>query len=147
MGNLTTALVIVLSLNLMMALTQLVTTNLNPEGPRPYTCQGSLIGEFLSNDCNSTEFILQDTDPNSEYPQGESSVNIATGTTYTDSVSVSKTWATSTRGTSYFKSLLGTPKTIMLAIGLPSSLASLVGAFWWSMTLFLIIGFLVWGRD
>lgn len=146
MSNLTTALIVVMSINLMLFLGQAAVLNINPEGPHFFDCKGSMIGSLDQNGCNGQSYVLNDTDPANRLPSGVSSVSPETGNIFTDPFTTLKSWFLDTLGLRYLVQLLSAPMNFLSAIGLPNAFAFAVGALWYGITLFLIVAFLI-GRD
>jgi len=78
---------------------------------------------------------LDDTNPYEDLPDassGESSEN-----DYTDEYRVSQSWLGSLVGNNYLGDVLSSPFNIFKAMGLPSTISNIIGAFWWGFLLLL----------
>lgn len=141
MGNLSTALVVVLAINVMLFMGQAGAMALNPDSsPVFYSEDGSLLSNFDEGNYTTP------SDPKTLLPSGEASVNPETGNIFTDIFSATKNWILETTGLSYLLDLLGAPANFLKAIGLPSAFAWAIGSLWYGITLFLIVAFIL-GRD
>lgn len=147
MGNLTTALTIVLAINCMFILGNVAVNDLLEDNVNFYSCEGSVHSELGTCNLTSGEFVLNTGNSVNLLPTGEAtSVNQETGNIFTDIFSSTKTWLLDTMGLSYVVQILSTPYDIMIAIGLPSAFAFAVGSLWYGVTLLLIVAF-IFGRD
>ena len=140
MGNISTALVIVLAINVMLFLGQASALAMNPDGVRFLNTDGSLLNDF-----DQGNYTTPNT-PDALLPSGEASVDAETGNIFTDIFSASKSWILDTTGLGYLVNLLGAPANFLKAIGLPGAFAWAIGALWYGMTLFLVVAF-IFGRD
>lgn len=141
-SNITMGLIFVMALNMLMWLSQLATANINPSGPEYFNCEGSMLDGF--GDCETN--YLNTSNVMGQLPTAESSVDISTGNIFTDTFRSIKNWVTSLPGVNYIYGMLKAPYEILKAIHLPDAFAFTLGAFWYGITLFLIIAF-IWGRD
>lgn len=139
MGNISTALVIVLAINVMLFLGQAAVLGLNDGGTVYYDDSGDLISGFNNN------YTLPNN-PDDLIPSAESSVNPETGNIFTDTFSASRSWILEATGLSYIINLLGAPANFLSSIGLPREFAWAIGSLWYGVTLFLIVAFIL-GRD
>jgi len=146
MSNLTNALAIVLAINVMMFLGQSAILSMDSEAGTFYNCEGTIIGGFEQSACANSEYLLNDADSASLLPEGAQSVNPETGNIFTDAFSGIKTWLLDSTGLSYLVNILSAPTNFLKMMGLPSAFSFAVGALWYGLTLFLIVGFL-FGRD
>jgi hypothetical protein len=140
MGNNTTALVIVLSINVMLFLGQAASLSLNPAGTKYYNNAGTLISDF-----DNGNYTVPN-DPNNLIPSGESSVNAETGNIFTDTFTTARSWILEKTGLGYLVNLLGAPANFLKAIGLPDVFAWGVGSMWYGVTLFFIVSWIM-GRE
>ena len=140
MGNNTTALVIMLSINVMLFLGQAAALSMNSDGVVFYNNDGTLISDF-----DNGNYTIPNN-PDDLLPSGESSVNPETGNIFTDTFSASRSWILETTGLGYLVNLLGAPAQFLYAIGVPAAFAWAVGALWYGVTLFVIVAFIL-GRD
>ena len=141
MANLTTALLIVLCIDVMLFLGQAAITEANPAGNQFFTCQNDTLGAIA--DC--TNYTLEQN-PADLLPGGAVGVNPTTGNVFTDIFSSIFGWISDTFGLSYVLSILGAPANLLQAVGLPQVFSWAVGALWYGINFFVIIAFL-WGRQ
>lgn len=140
MGNNTTALVIVLSINVMLFLGQAAALSMNSDGVVFYNNEGTVLSDF-----DNGNYTIPNN-PDDLLPSGESSVNPETGNIFTDTFSASRSWILETTGLSYLVNMLGAPAQFLYAIGLPAAFSWAVGALWYGVTLFVIVAFII-GRE
>lgn len=141
-SNLTLALVFVMALNLLMGLSQLATTDINPEGPNYFNCEGSMLDNF--GNCQTN--LLNTSQTISQLPTGESSIEPQTNNIFTDTFRSIKKWVTNIPGVNYLFGIITGPYNIIKSLNLPDGFTFTIGAFWYGITLFLIIAF-IWGRE
>lgn len=145
MSNLTNALAIVIGINVLLFLAQASVLELDSGSGTFYNCEGTILSEFDTGNCTSTNYVLDDN-PTSLIPSGSSSVNPDTGNIFTDAFSGIKNWFLDITGVSYLIAIVSAPTNFLKVMGLPSAFAFAVGALWYGVTLFLIIAFM-FGRD
>ena len=145
MSNLTTALVIMLSINVVFILAQASITEINPDGGTIfYNHSGSMLSSLsVGNDT----YLLDDTNPGDKLPSGETSVSPETGNVYTDTFTTSRSWLLEKTGLGYVLNLLSAPYNILKSMGLPSIFSFAIGGLWYGMTLFLIVAFILGRND
>lgn len=147
MSNLTTALIIVLSINCMLFLGQYAILQVSADAPNFYNCEGTIFGQIESQGCrNSTNYQLNDSNPASRLPGGATGVDPTTGNIFTDAFTSIKSFFINTLGLGYIVEILSAPSNFLKALGMPGAFSFAVGALWYGTTLFLIIAFF-WGRD
>ncbi len=145
MGNLTVALVFVLTLNTLMFLAQASTLDLNPDGPVFYTNEGTLLNHFDKNEGEGDPVI--DTDQLTEdLPAGEGSVSPTTGNLFTDTFSSIKRWFSQSKGVRYITGIISAPYDLLKSMGLPNEFSFAIGSLWYGITFFLVVAFF-WGRE
>lgn len=145
MGNLTTAMVFVLALNVLMFLTQASVQAINPEANIFFTCEGHMLDEFDKNS-GSGEPVLDTENTYNNLPSGEGSVSPTTGNFFTDVFSSAKNWFAKKTGLSYLAGIVSAPYNMLKAMGLPNAFSFAMGTLWYALTFFLIVGFIL-GRD
>jgi len=140
MGNLTTALVFVLVLNMFMFLAQVSMDNLNPGGsPEIYHQEGGILDKF-------GEEVLE-SDPIGSLPGGSATVEVSQGNFFQDMFASIKNFFGKTLGLNYVVQIVSAPANIFKMItGVPTEVSWVFGVMWYAVTLFLIIAFM-WGRD
>jgi hypothetical protein len=146
MANLGVTLAIVLGVNIMLWLGQVAVLDLNPAGPAFYNCEDSMIGAFEAQNCQSTEYVLNDANPNSQLPTGTGTITTSEGNIFTDTFSIISSWFSQSTGVKYVYNIVAAPSNFLKAIGVPSEFAFAVGAFWYGFTFFIIVAFIM-GRD
>lgn len=143
-----TALVIVLSVNLLLFLGQAsiihIATEAGETGGSFYEEGGSLLCRFDKNACAGTTYDLSDDDPAGYLPSSEA-IEADDGGLFTDMFASIKRFFTDTLGLGYLTDLLSAPKVFLSVIGLPNEVAWALGALWYGFTLFVIVAFF-WGR-
>lgn len=145
MTNLTVALVFVLTLNMLMFLSQATILNINPDAPQFWSNKGTLF-ETLDKNKGVGDPVL-DTDKSTEIlPSGESSISPTTGNLFTDIFTSIKSWFAKNTGISYLTSIISAPYNILKAMNLPNSFVFAIGTLWYGITVFLIVAFF-WGRE
>ena len=143
MGNVTTALIFVLALNLLMAVSVVAMTQLwnadNVDAP-PTLCgdQGKLFRDNSQNILNNSNIV-------DNIPGASEATSPTTGNIFTDVFSSIRNWILGVPGLNYVYVILSSPA---CALGLlfPVEISPLLIGFWYMITLFLIIAFL-WWRD
>lgn len=140
--NLTTVLLIVLSVDLILFLGQVSIHNINPEAPTYLNYPGSFLGRFDIGNYTLDQDIME----GNKLPSLEQSVSVTTGNIFTDSITSIKNWLLDTSGLGYVLGVLGGPITYLGYLGAPKEFIFAIGALWYGITLFLIIGF-IFGRN
>jgi hypothetical protein len=144
-NTLTWFLTVVLAVNVALFLGQTAIIELGGQD-NFYNCQGTIIGQLEQSGCSGSSFVLNNTNPSSRLPSGETSVNPETGNVFTDAFTGVKNWFIQDLGLGYLMAILGAPSNVLQAMGLPEAISFILGAFWYGLTLFLIVAFL-FGRD
>jgi len=144
MSNLTTALVLVLTLNVLIFLAQAGIDDLNPNAVNFYDSSGSLIDGFNGGTADNPS-LDKDALTNA-LPTAEGSISPETGNFFTDVFSSIKNWVTGLPGISYLYGIIMAPYNMLKMAGLPNAFTWAVGSLWYGLTLFLIVAF-IWGRD
>lgn len=146
MSNLTSALVIVMMVNVVLFLGQMAVNEISSDGPQFTQCEGSLLGAFDVNNCATSNYSLDDSDPADKLPTGESSVAPDTGNIFTDIFTSARSWVLDSLGLKYVVGILSAPSNFLKALGVPPAFAFAIGALWYGVTLFLLISWIM-GRD
>lgn len=141
MTNLTSAVVTVLSLNLILWLGQVAVIELNPDASQFFNPEGTPLQRF-----DAGNYTLNDDDPASVLPVVESSISPETGNIFTDAFTGIKTWMLDVTGLNYVFSILGAPYHFLNAMSLPQAFVFGIGSLWYGISLFLLIAFM-FGRD
>jgi len=146
MGNLTIALVFVMSLNVLMFLGQAAVYDLNPAtAPTFWTNEGTLLENFDASG-GVGEPVIDTQETINELPAGEGSVSPTTGNLFTDTFSSIKRWVARSTGLAYLFGIVSAPYNILKSMGLPNDFVYAMGTLWYGITLFLVIAFF-WGKD
>jgi len=148
MGNLTIALVFVLTINIFFFLAQAAILDLNPDAPIFFTNKGTILDQL---DVESGTSVLDTDNTLNNLPTGEGSVSPTTGNFFTDMFSSIKNWFVEATGLGYLLSIISAPYNFlkMALSGLGESINPLIfaiGTLWYGVTLFLVIAFF-WGRS
>lgn len=138
-SNLTTALVIVLCLELVMILGQVAVSNINPEGT---VFQNESLFTTLTMSDGTT---LNDTITGDVLPSAGSGVDVDSSE-YTDSISSVRSWAFGNTGQRILVTLLFGPSVYLTYMRAPAELVLAVGGLWFCLTVLLIVGFFT-GRN
>jgi hypothetical protein len=144
MGNMTKALVFIMLVNALFILVQAATLDINPDAAQFYDCTGDAYAGMDQNACNGGPhtLIIANT---SELPSVTNTVTPGTGDIFTDTYASIKSWFSSTTGFGYYTTLLGGPSRFLTAMNLPSTFVFVLSAFWYAITLIVIIAFIKGG--
>ena len=140
-----TALIIVLSLNLVMFLGQAAIIDVADEVGNTqmfYNASGSLICSHDVNGCTGSVYTPRDDDPTSLLPTA-STVEEGDGNFITDIFGSISSWFSDK--VAYLTSLFSAPATFIGFLGLPEAAAFALGAVWYMFTLLVVVAFF-WGR-
>lgn len=140
MGNLTTALIIVMAINVIMFLTQAAMLDINSEGNQFFNYSGSMLSNYGGEDQ-----VLNDTNVNNQLPDLVQGVSPDSGSFFTDPIGSIQAWLLDSTGIGYLWSIVTAPANFLKALGLPGAFSFSIGALWYALTLFLIISW-VMGR-
>lgn len=136
-GNLTTLLIVMLTIDLMFLLSNVAIDNLNPSGQDYFRYNES----FLSS-VDSGNYNLNQSAYSSVIPQTESGITTE-GNLFTDVFRTVKSWFGSVETTiSYFIRFLGGPVFYLNDINAPRILVYAIGSFWYLISLWLLISYL-----
>lgn len=146
--NLTIALVFVLCVNVMMALSQTAVDNLNPDKDVSYyNPEDSLLCNFDNNNCADENYYIDDSQILTKLPTGEQSITPTTGLSLTDTFTTIKAWfndkAENSFGFAFVRNLITAPANFLKATGLPPEFVGLIGLLWYGATIFLIVAFMI----
>ena len=146
MSNITNALVIVMSINVVFFLAQIGMTEINPLGTQFYNCEGNIMSEFEIDNCQGEYYLVDDSKAASALPEGEGSVSPETGNFFTDIFNSARSWLVDSAGIGYLVGIVSAPVSFLNSIGLPAAFVFAIGTLWYSITFFLFIAWLL-GRD
>lgn len=144
MGNLTIATIFVVTMNVLMWLSQVAIADLNPDGPTMYNMEGSIIDETVQGQGNGT--VLQD-DVLGDLPS--SAGTVATGdetSIFTDIFNNILGWMKSTPGIRHIYGIVSAPYNVLKAMNLPTEFVVAIGTLWYLVSLTIVLAFL-WGRE
>lgn len=129
--DLTITLIIILSVDLIMFLGQGAMTDMNPTGTQFHDYSGSMLEHYDSeHTINFTNML----------PDAQQSVGIE-GDSFTDTFLTAKSWVTSVANGIFV--FFTAPVDILVNIGTPGAIVSILKAFWVGITLFLVGAFLL----
>ena len=143
MGNLTTATVFILFLNLLMLLANIAIIDINPDGTICNHVNGSMLDDALSTSDLSVATVRGDVD----LPGGQQSVDSGDTTIFTDIFNSVLNWFKELPGVNYIYGVVVGPYNILKCMGLPNEFTVLVGAVWYLITTLALIIFLRGGGD
>jgi hypothetical protein len=143
MGNLTTALVFVLTLNVFIWISQMAILEVNPSGTEFFNCSNSIVNG-VSTGCSSGTGTVLNANPLDNLP--ESNQVSSSSNPFTDLFNSILGWFKNVTGLNYVISIVSAPYNLLVAIGLPTAIAGALGVLWYGITFFLILSFL-WWRD
>ena len=147
MSNMTTAVVIILSINVIFFLAQAAMTDISQDSTQFYNGTGSVLCSFESSGCTGSTYQVNSQDPANVLPSVDASVSPTTGNIFTDTFTSIKNWLLDNSGIGFLLNILGAPVSFMNAIGLPSVVSFAIGAMWYGLTLFLIISWIAGRND
>lgn len=145
-STITTALMVVLSINVILFLGQIAVLEVSDEAGIFYNATGSPLCQLEGSNCASSVYVVNEVNPAGVLPSGESSISPDTGNIFTDAFTGLKTWFINSLGLGYVVAILSAPSTFLKALGVPNALSFSFGALWYGITLFLLVAFLL-GRD
>lgn len=135
MNTLMYSLIIVLSINAMLILTQTGMNSVDPQAQQIYSGNGVL-----------EQHNMNSSDPLQELPSKSGSVNTDTGNFFIDITGSALNWLAQTTGLDTFIAAVKAPYTFLLTLGFPVSIAQPIAALWYLVTLALIV-LVIWGRS
>lgn len=145
MSNFTTAWMVVMSLNLLMWLTQTAMVNINPDTSTVFIDGGGgLLGPTQGGG-----YVVNDTDPYGNFPSGSQTIDPDTGNIFTDIFSSIIDWLSKNLGFDYVKSIFFAPYNLLKAMMPSETLQPFVFAIGtiWHLTTLLLTVLMIWGRE
>ncbi len=131
-------LAVVLAVNVMLFLGQVAVCDVNPSScTRFYSVDNNLLSKYDSGNYTVSEEVV------SGLPQSGGSVSPTTGNTFTDTTSTAKSWLLQIPGIDILLGVVNAVPNFLKAIGLPPAFVFAVGAFWYLLTFFLIVAWLL----
>lgn len=138
--NVTNALMVVLALNLLMFMVGGAISDVTGAGV--FNNSDNVLNTFRA---NGTAYDVP-SDVGGYLPSGEATtVSVDTGLAYTDMFTSIKTWFVDVTGLGFVLTILSGPKVILSAMLVPEAIAWAITAWWYGITVFLIVAFF-WGR-
>ena len=146
MGNLTIALVFVMTLNVLMFMSQVAILDLNPEAsPYFWTNKGTMLENFDKTG-GSGDAVLNTDLVTEDLPAGDGSVSPTTGNIFTDVFNSIKGWFGRSTGLAYITGIVSAPYNVLKSMNLPNEFVFAMGTLWYGITFFLVVAFF-WGRE
>jgi hypothetical protein len=140
METLETLLLIVLSINLVMVLTQFSAQAVNPDFTESLiNCAGSPLGQY-GNCTTKGVYTFNASNPN--LPTSSSSTDVTSGGIFTDLYNTIKGFFSDTLGLKYVVAIFSAPTTFLKNINVDPTFAGLIGAMWWIFTLGVVVTYL-----
>lgn len=136
MGNLTIATIFVVMLNVMMFFGTTAMAVVNPTGTFCYHTEGSVIGESIIGDGNSSSL---NNNVEADLPE-------VAGNLFTDVFNNALSWFKSAPGLKYVYGVVAAPYNILKCLNLPNAFVVGVGTLWYIVNLIILVAFF-WGRD
>lgn len=148
MGNMTTAFIFVMALNLIMWLTQASMLNLAIEYNAPSVafmhCNETVLGLY-SSDCENY-VPPDDRKVDQIFPSNAESTSPSTGNIFTDVFNSIKGWFLDVLGLKYIIAIVSAPMVFLKIAGVDPTVANMIGTVWYGLTTLMVIVFM-WWRD
>lgn len=146
MGLLTKALIIVMVINMFFIIGQMSSQAINEEVNSTYfyDCSNDFLSRYDQNSCVGGNYTLVKYNE-SALPSGQTNVGFVEGVTnfFTDIFQSVKNWVLSAVGLP--PDLFDGPYRFLQSLNLPDGLAWVFGAFWYGLTIFLVVNWLKGG--
>jgi len=139
MSNTTVAFIFVMTLNVLLFLSQVAMINIAESPTNIYNCEGSLIGTF-----GNCQNYTVTADPESYLPTAEGTTTETT--LFSDILNNIRNWLKNTTGINYLYAMVTAPYNLFKAMLLPNELVFILGTMWYGISLFCIVSF-IWGRE
>lgn len=146
MGNLLTAFTLVIVLNVMMFVADASIRHLSEETEHVYNCDDSLLGLYSSDCTGGNMSIINNENITTLFPGDASALSTETGNWFTDMFKSIKNWLQETLGLKYVYNIVSAPYNIIKLMQLPSEINFVLSAFWYAISILVVIMFM-WGRD
>lgn len=128
MNNIIVALIIVLSVNALLMISQNAVSEMNPAAGQFYTGEGGMLEH---KDLNNTNVY-------DDLPKSGGSVQGDSGNIFTDITGTILSWLGKVSGFDGIVSTVKAPYSFLNVMGLPSGMANLIGTIWYIVTLGLL---------
>lgn len=126
----------VLGINLLLFLGQTAACDINTACNVFYDTSKNILNTYDAGNNTLDESVINNL------PSGEGSVSPTTGNLFTDSPSVLKTWLLNIPGVNILLGVINAVPNLLKGMGLPNYFVFAVGAFWYGLTLFLIVAWI-----
>ncbi len=117
--------------------------DLNPDGPRYYNRNGTLIESFNVGGADNP--VLDTQAIGSSLPESEGTISATTGNLFTDTFASIRNWFAKKTGIAYLYGIVSAPYNMLKAMHLPNAFVYALGTFWYGITFCLIVSFF-WGK-
>jgi hypothetical protein len=108
-----------------------------------YDCKGSIMSGYITNG-NCSQYNQLKNNVSNDLPGSSASINPTTGFGFVDWIASSFNWINSK--ITFFGEIVSAPYNILNSIpGIPPQLVSVIAAFWYSLSILLLAGF-IFGR-
>ena len=138
MGNLLTATIFIVFINVIMWFSALAMTNINPTGTICYHVEGSIIGDRINMG------IVENNVANDLPDNGQGNVAPSSSGFITDLFNNILGWFKSKFTWVY--NVVGAPYNILKCMGLPNEIVLGLGSFWYLISLLVLLSY-IWWRD
>lgn len=146
MGNMTGAFVFVMSINVLMFLATTAIADINPNAPKYFSNNGTIIEDLAKNQDLSNPVL--DTDKAiDELPTGAKQLNPDTNNIFTDIFNTVKSWFSTGFGLKYLYNIIVAPYTMLKMLHLDPAFTFALGALWYGITFFITVAFIFGGRE
>jgi len=142
MDSLEYSLLTILCVNAMLMLAQFGAININPGFTGSVIdCTNSPLGQYGDQNCSQTGHYSIDTS-NPGLPTSQTSVDVTTGSVFTDLWNTIKGFFSDTLGLKYVGAVLSAPASFLKGMGLDPDFSSIIAGVWWALNLLLIISYI-----
>ena len=143
MGNLLTATIVIVLVNVLMWFTSIAMLDINPSGNMCFSLDGSIIGETVSQTGSNYEVNGSFID---DLPGAEGTISPSSGNVFTDIFNNILGWLKSAPGIKYIYGVVSAPYNILKCTSLPNMFIVGLGTLWYLISFLILISYL-WGRD
>jgi hypothetical protein len=143
MGNLTTALLVVLCINGLLWMSQISITGINPDANKFYSGQGGIIESRTLTD-NQGNTQMDDSKTASDLPSGGTDVEADSGFFIIDIFGKIISWIGN--AASYLSGILKAPYNFLKLLDMPIGYTTIIGTIWYLTSLTILVAW-IFGRD
>lgn len=144
MGNLLTATIFIIVMNLFMWWASIAQLTINPDSSICYNLEGSVIENTIYYNENGS---VLNNDVLSQMPDAQTTqVSGTTTTFFTDIFNNIVSYFKETTGLKYVYAVIAAPYNILKCTNLPSTFIVGIGTFWYLISFLIFISYL-WGRE